>query len=128
MSARAELTFLDWWRNPGVLATGPYNDARDYAGPNARAKLVRLVPRRLWFIDGNRAFYRHDVGYEIGGTEQDRLAIDKRMLYDLNYIIDMLAWWPGQAFLARRRALKYYLAVRAGGRLFFNHEGDDDNG
>ena len=55
----------DWFINLSqykklVDAIGAYNPELDYAGPENSKALSFFIPRRLWGIDCNMAFYQHD--------------------------------------------------------------------
>lgn len=110
-------------------AIGDYDPAYDYSGPENNKLLSRLIPSTLWGINCNPAFYAHDGGYDIGGDERDRRRADGTMLIIGLRIIEEAPrrWWLYGAnwlrrSLARKRLLKYYSAVRAGGESSFNYE------
>lgn len=105
---------------------GSYDDIIDYAGPNGKA-ISKLIPRTLWGIDCNIAFYQHDALYEKGGSKKDRWTADITMLVTILWCIDNhpdskliygFNWM--RRHLARVRAIKYFEAVRSQGYKHFN--------
>lgn len=109
-----------------VAILGDYDDKKDYMGAGDGLG-NRLVPRTLWGIDCNVAAYIHDYRYFVGGNELDRRAADIEFYQNLLYFIeDHECHWPwGSQWLhnklARRRAEKYYLAVKNFGEGSFNY-------
>ena len=111
------------WRE----AIGMYNPELDYAGPENNKTISMLIPATVYGIDCNPAFYQHDALYEIGGTEKERFWSDGAMLLTGLFIIEK---WPDRWFLyganwlrrhlGRVRLIKYFEAVRAGGKAHFN--------
>lgn len=127
-----EEELIDWFKNLSeyksyVDAIGAYNPELDYAGPEHSKALSAFIPRTSWWIDCNIAFYQHDALYEIGGTSKDRFEADGRMLLTAYFIIEKTPkrWYLyGVNWLrkhwARERLVKYFEAVRAGGKSSFN--------
>ena len=122
----------DWFKNLSVYRTilpliGAYNPKLDYAGPENSKALSRFIPRTLWGIDCNLAFYHHDGLYSKGGTDRDRFNADLAMIGTALFIIEK---WPNRWYLtgtnwlrkhwARERLIKYFEAVRSGGKSSFN--------
>ena len=110
-----------------VAFLGEYDDKKDYMGAGDGWK-NKLVPRTLYGIDCNIAAYKHDYRYWRGGGEKDRLYADRCFYFDLIDIIEThkCSWPWGTRWLhfklARRRATKYYLAVKTfGGHGSFNY-------
>ncbi|HIA67497.1 TPA: hypothetical protein EYN98_15860 [Candidatus Poribacteria bacterium] len=122
---------IDWFKNLKVYkslfdAIGAYNPALNYAGPENSKTLSFFIPRKLWGIDCNLCFYHHDGLYEIGGTKKDRFAADGAMVLTALFIIEKTPdrWYMyGVNWLrkhwARERLIKYFEAVRAGGKSSF---------
>lgn len=118
-----------------VAFLGEYDDSVDYMGPGDKDNWKRrLIPRTIYGIDCNIAAYKHDYKYYLGGTEKVRLAADRDFYFDLIEIIEThkCSWMWGTRWLhfklARRRANKYYLAVKTfGGHGSFNYHDEDVN-
>ncbi len=113
-------------------AIGGYDPNYDYSGPENNRFLRWLIPSRLWGINCNPAFYAHDAAYAIGGGSTQREMADDNMQIIGNKIIDetkdksyLYGFNWARRFLARRRLLKYYYAVRAGGSSSFNFITED---
>lgn len=105
---------------------GQYDNKKDYAGPEGEA-ISKLIPRTLWGIDCNIAFYAHDALYEKGGSRKARWEADAAMLITALWVIENhpnSKWIFGanwlRRHLARLRAIKYFEAVRAQGYESFN--------
>jgi len=125
---------IQWFVNLSIYpalseAIGEYNPSLDYAGPENNKTLSLFIPRTLYGIDCNLAFYHHDGLYEIGGTSKDRFKSDIAMLATALFIIEQTPdrWflWGGnwaRRHLARVRLIKYFESVRAGGKDSFNFE------
>jgi hypothetical protein len=77
-----------------------------------------FVPDSIYFLSIREACYRHDYAYHIGETEMDRLAADRQFLNNMFTIIEQQSNFIMRP-LRRRRALKYYEAVRELGRAAF---------
>jgi len=121
----------DWFINLSqykslVDAIGAYNPCLNYAGPENSKALSFFIPRRLWGIDCNIAFYHHDGLYQIGGISSDRFQADLAMVGTALFIIEKTPdrWylWGGNTIRrhwARERLIKYFEAVRFGGKKSF---------
>ena len=124
----------EWFKNLSqykslVDAIGAYNPELDYAGPENNKTLSFFIPHTVYGIDCNMAFYQHDAQYEIGGTKKDRFAADGAMLLTALFIVEK---WPNRWYLwgsnwarrhmARVRLIKYFEAVRSGGKDSFNYK------
>ena len=121
----------DWFINLSiyrvlVIAIGAYDDSKDFAGPDNNKMLSKLIPRTLWGIDCNMAFYHHDGLYFIGGNSADRFKADLAMLGTALFIIehtpDRWYLWGSNTIrrhLARVRLIKYFEMVRAHGKPSF---------
>lgn len=121
-----------WVRKYGYLKIsaliGNYDDSKDYAG--AKDDFIsRFIPRTMYGIDMNPVFYRHDGGYSIGGSKEDRWNRDTEMLTECLLFIEhypnrWYLWsvnWARKG-LAQKRALKYFNAVRIGGHNSFTYK------
>lgn len=108
---------------------GPYIDGKNYAGREGDWK-SRFIPKRLYGINLNPVFYRHDGFYTIGGDKSDRWRADCTMLCEgllfiRNYPDKWYIWGFNTARrrAAERRMLTYFDAVRDFGSDAFNfHE------
>lgn len=126
-----EQAIAEWFVNLSIypalaLAIGEYNPSLDYAGPENNKTLSMFIPRTLYGINCNIAFYHHDGLYAIGGKKKDRFNADGAMLLTALFIIEKTPnrWYlygvnGVRRRLAERRLLKYYNAVRWGGKDSF---------
>lgn len=117
-----------------VEVLGPYDDSIDYVGASGDWK-SKFIPRTLWLIDINICAYIHDYWYSVGGTITDRFKADAMFLADMLCWIELTPdrWFLygfnwGRRGLARRRALKYFEAVRTAGDSAFNFTVDIEEG
>ena len=109
-----------------------YDDEKDYVGPARNALINNMVDRFFWGVDINRAAYRHDYHYWVGGDDSYRRHADHTFLREMQDIIETK--YPHRTtiknalmrFLANRRAMQYWRAVRIGGRSSFNFERDSE--
>jgi len=113
-------------------AIGQYNHELDYSGPEHSKVLTFFIPSTLYGINCNIAFYQHDALYEIGGDKEARFNADITMVATALFIIektpDRWYMWSVNGVrrrLAERRLLKYYNAVRWGGKSSFNFQEQD---
>ena len=72
-----------------------------------------FIPNTLYGLDCTVAFDIHDHAYHVGKTIVDKRVADRQMLTNLMALIEPSGWF--MAFFRRRRALKYYEAVKLGG-------------
>jgi len=80
-----------------------------------------LVPETMWGLDIREACNIHDWMYLAGETIADKDEADRVFLNNLLRLIESGSRWEWLAALRRRRALKYYEAVRVfGGPAFWN--------
>lgn len=103
-----------------------YDPKKDYAGPENSKTISFFIPCTAYKINVNPCFYGHDGDYSIGGSKKDRWQADVNMLATALFIIEK---WPiskwifgfnwARKGLARRRMIKYFEAVRAGGKKHF---------
>jgi len=108
-----------------VDTLGEYDDSVDYVGADGDWK-SRFIPRTLWGVDINVCAYIHDFWYYMGGGLTDRFKADGMFLVDMLRWIEAVEdrWYMygfnwGRRGLARRRALKYFEAVRSHGEGAF---------
>jgi len=100
---------------------GFYDDTFDYMGPNKKP-WKKMIPRKFYGVDCNRAAFRHDYHYLVGGDGHDRYDADKTFKKEMRALAKaqqrnfILRW------LACRRINKYWLAVRLAGSQFFNYK------
>lgn len=92
-----------------------YDDADDYVGPNANQDVAQRIPRRFYGVDVNRAAYRHDIMYSIGGNELYRKDADETFKLEMYAAIGKAKKYWVARLLPRSRARKYYAAVRLSG-------------
>lgn len=82
------------------------------------------VPDSVFFLVSIRlACCIHDMGYDIGGTEEDKQAADVELMQNIIKLIEAYGasrWWFPTS-LARYRAVTYYTAVNLGGKKSFNY-------
>jgi hypothetical protein len=69
-----------------------------------------FIPDTIYGLNITEVCNIHDYDYHVGETEEDRRAADHRFLNNLMIIINMKGGWL--RWFRRRRALKYYEAVR----------------
>lgn len=82
-----------------------------------------LIPNTMYGLDCTEVFNIHDYDYHVGKTSEDKRIADRRMFDNLLTVINNKGGWL-QA-LRRRRALKYYEAVKHGGDgAFFKEKGE----
>ena len=76
-----------------------------------------FVPDRIYGLPIGPACEVHDFDYHVGTKEADRLTADLRLLANVLRLINAKGGWL--RWLRRRRAYKYYEAVREGGGRAF---------
>jgi len=81
-----------------------------------------LIPDTMYLVSMTPAFDVHDWMYHEGGTDEDKDRADDWMLENLHRIIKAKSWTPWMRWMRKRRAQKYYLAVRMFGSGAFNHK------
>ncbi len=87
-------------------------------GIGADSGLTVHFPDTIWGLDCKEAGDRHDYDYEIGGTEEDRAIADAVFLHNCRTLIRKGSWWL--RWPRERRAVSYYLALRVGGKKYYN--------
>jgi hypothetical protein len=86
-----------------------------------------LIPDSMWFLNITEACNIHDFMYLIGEDEEDRHEADRVFLNNLLRIIEAETKWAWLKPLRRRRALKYYEAVRMfGGPAFWSGKNEPE--
>lgn len=99
----------------------PYDDDIDYCGPNG-CRISRLISRRIFGVDMNRACYQHDCLYEAGGTEHQRKFADLLFYHCMKLAISRaMKWYNPLRIPAYLWALRRYHAVRWFGKRSFNY-------
>jgi hypothetical protein len=100
----------------------------DYKSNGCGAEGARFdfVPDTIYFVSIFEACRIHDWAYKMGETSDDKIVADLEFLNNLLKIINNVDKWYYPTALARRRAYKYYYAVkRFGFDAFWNNkEGD----
>lgn len=86
-------------------------------GIGAATGLSKYVPNTIWGLDVSYIGDIHDYSYWRGGTPKDRETADAVFYHNLLVVIE--ARGGILAPLRRRRAGKYYLALRVGGWAHF---------
>lgn len=94
-------------------------------GCGAAGAKFDFIPDTIYFTYIGYACHIHDWMYDEGLTIEDKDQADRVFLNNLYRIIKLnKAWWK-PTFLMRRRALKYYLAVKHfGGDAFWTGKND----
>jgi len=90
------------------------------AGPKG---LGWVVPDTMWGLDCKPCFDIHDYCYKIWSGHDRKVLADKLMLENLyEWIEEHTKGWYKKPlrWLRKRRAYKYYLAVKIGGKWFYN--------
>ena len=95
----------------------PYDDAKDYCGPEANPTLCKMIPRKILGVDTNRACYNHDQRYlDIKFNKEFAFSRDMAdwlfWLDMLNLIIEQYGRWNPLRYLALGIAMRRYHAVR----------------
>lgn len=81
-------------------------------------------PNKMYGTNIEAACHIHDWMYEGGFTSEDKDEADRVFLNNMFRIIDQDSYkWYKPTFLQRRRALKYFEAVKyGGGAAFWKHK------
>ncbi len=126
MMTKFEQDWLRKFKDQGAmeLELGEYKSDYDYVGPEDWRR--KIIPRTIYGVDVNLAAYRHDYMYAKGGAQADRFNADAAFLADMCQLIEHSDWGIWRKWfkwllrgLAFQRAMKYFLAVRAGGKDSF---------
>ena len=75
----------------------------------------KVVPDTVWFLNIRPACAIHDFEYSIMMNEKDRVTADGNFLLNMMRLIERQTKFFLLRMFRRRRALKYYEAVRAFG-------------
>lgn len=109
----------DWLESlPGYMELSDVERFMICNGCGAANSKFDFVPDTIYGLSVREACYRHDYAYYIGRSEEDRLAADRQFLNNLLTIIELNSNFIMRP-LRRRRALKYYEAVREMGAKAF---------
>ena len=95
---------------PGYKALSPAAKAEICNGCGSAKAKFDFIPDTIYGLIITEACDIHDYDYHVGETEEDRQAADLRFLNNLMIIVNMKGGWL--RWFRRRRALKYYEAVR----------------
>lgn len=83
-----------------------------------------FVPDKIYGMYIGHACHIHDWMYNEGRTLEDKMQADRVMLNNMLRLIDRGNRWYRPKLLMRRRALKYYYAVKCfGGPAFWQGKG-----
>lgn len=89
-------------------------------GCGAAGAKFDFVPDTIWGIYVGEACAIHDFMYHVGRTDEDKQEADRVFLNNLLRLTTKRKPWYIPAFLPRRRAYKYYTAVKYfGGPAFW---------
>lgn len=96
-------------------------------GPAGSKWKSKIIPNTLYGLNISEACNIHDFGYYHGVTLKDKDKADDMFLENMNILISNGTWCL--RFLRRRRAKKYYLAVKYFGKKAFiaNKDGINNN-
>jgi len=87
-----------------------------------------LVPDTLYGLSVRPACEIHDWMYAVGDTLSDKEEADRVFLNNMCRIIDANTSWGFLRWLRKRRAKKYYYAVKLfGGTSFWNDKNESRN-
>lgn len=82
---------------------------------------AKIIPNTIYFLSIKAVCCVHDYMYEVGKNIKDKEEADRVFLNNLLRVIEAKKAWYYPHFLARRRALKYYEAVKNfGGSAFWS--------
>jgi len=119
MSRESRLTKTQDMARAGLLeAPEAFKQANLYElklvcnGCGAADAKIDAVPDKIYGTYVGYACFIHDWRYNEGETEEDKKVADKEFRDNLFRIIKLEDKWYKPTFLMRRRALKYYWAVK----------------
>ncbi len=72
---------------------------------------AKLIPNTIYGVSIREACRRHDYGYEVGLTTEEKIIADNQFLLNMLIIINEVDKWYYPTKLARLRAIDYYSAV-----------------
>jgi len=85
------------------------------------------IPDSMYFLNISEACNIHDFMYLVGVDEEDREEADRVFLNNLVRIIEAKTKWEWLKLLRKRRAAKYYWAVRTfGGPAFWSGKNEPE--
>ena len=85
-----------------------------------------LVPDTVYFLSIKEACKIHDWMYAFGETAEDKVEADEVFLNNMIRIIDAETWFDWVKWLRKKRAYKYYWAVKnLGGPAFWDDKNKD---
>lgn len=116
-------TLYDYYETPESIRNSIVNGC----GPAGSKWKATIIPDTLYGLDVSEACFIHDFGYYFGVTLDDKDKADSMFLDNMNILISDGSWWL--RFLRRRRAKKYYWAVKYFGKKAFmaGKEGINNN-
>jgi len=95
----------------------PEGKAKICNGCGPASAFIDLVPDTIYGLNISECCNIHDCDYHFGGTLEDKNNADLRLLNNLLILINKGNFWL--RWFRRRRALKYYEAVREWGESAF---------
>lgn len=96
-------------------------------GIGAATGLTSHFPDTIWGLDCKAAGDIHDYDYHVGGKSEDRYMADVVFWRNLYWLIENRGAYLLRC-LRKRRADKYYIALRVGGDAHFNKGGNAAQG
>ena len=99
-----------------------YRPSKDCNGCGAGWS-AKLIPNSIYGVSIRPACCIHDDRYEYGLTIEDKDSADREFLNNMLRLIEVNDKWYYPTVLARRRALKYYEAVKYfGGTAYWKNK------
>lgn len=113
---------------PSYRQAQPEERNRVCNGCGSKGSSIDLIPDSMYGLDVSEACNIHDWMYSEGKTIEDKEKADRVFLNNILRIINGSEGWPVTKWLRRRRAWKYYLAVKMfGGDAFWDGKNDPEN-
>jgi len=94
-------------------------------GPAGSGWKSKLIPNTIYGLNIEECCSIHDIGYHFGISDYGKTSADKIFLENMYTLIKHGNWWL--RFLRRRRAIKYYLAVKYFGKKAYMANKDGVN-
>ena len=94
-------------------------------GPANSGWKSKIIPNTIYGLSVKEACYIHDWMYYFGVSDYGKELADKVFLENMYKLIADGSWWL--RFLRRRRALKYYLAVKFFGKRAYMADKEGTN-